>query len=98
MARKKGPKPKAGKGEKNAALVALGKQIRTVREGRGISQEDFAAIAGITRSYYGSIERGERNVAALNLMRIAASLEVEVGELFPPTSSLDTLLDQSGQG
>ena len=71
------------KSEKNAALVALGNQIRKVREGRGISQEDFAAKAGIDRSYYGSVERGERNVAALNLMRIAVALEVEVGELFP---------------
>ncbi|HEX8465310.1 MAG TPA: helix-turn-helix transcriptional regulator [Abditibacterium sp.] len=77
--------------EKNAALVALGQQIRTVREGRGISQEDFAAQAGIARSYYGGIERGERNVAALNLMLIAAALGVEVGELFPPVRILSEL-------
>ncbi len=70
--------------EKQPALVALGQQIRKVRESRNISQEDFAAQAGIDRSYYGSIERGLRNVAALNLMRIATALEVEVGELFPP--------------
>ena len=74
-------------GEKNAALVALGKQIRKVRESRDISQEDFAAQAGMGRSYYGGIERGERNVAALNLMRIAVALNCEVGELFPCTAS-----------
>ena len=50
---------------------------------RGISQEDFAAEAGLGRSYYGGVERGERNVSALNLMRIADALSVEVGELFP---------------
>ncbi len=69
--------------ERHPALVALGQQIRKVRQARHISQEDFAAQAGLGRSYYGSIERGERNVAALNLMRIAAALDVEVGELFP---------------
>ena len=73
---------------KSAALLALGEQIRRVRQERNISQEDFAARAGIARSYYGGIERGERNVAALNLMRIALALEVEVGELFPNQQTL----------
>ncbi|BCM94490.1 hypothetical protein IAD21_06397 (plasmid) [Abditibacteriota bacterium] len=77
--------------ERSEALVALGQQIRKVRQGRGISQEDFAAQAGIARSYYGGIERGERNVAALNLMRIALALGVEVGELFPQLDSLSKL-------
>jgi hypothetical protein len=36
----------------------------------------------------GSIERGERNVAALNLVRIAKCLKVEVGELFPAIEKL----------
>ena len=69
--------------EKHPALVALGEQIRKIRQAKGVSQEDFAALAGLSRAYYGSVERGERNVAALNLMRIAATLQVEVGQLFP---------------
>jgi transcriptional regulator with XRE-family HTH domain len=81
--------------ERQAALVALGEQIRRVRQGRGISQEDFANAAGLGRSYYGGVERGERNVAALNLMRIAAALQVEVGELFPKAQVFGTLLDRS---
>ena len=94
MAKKKGPKPSAEQGEKNAALVALGKQIRKVRQSRDVSQEDFAAQAGIARSYYGSIERGERNVAALNLMRIAAALNCEVGELFPDAQVFRGLMSE----
>lgn len=81
--------------EKHPALVALGKQIRKVRQSTGISQEDFAARAGISRAYYGSIERGERNVAALNLMRIAATLGVEIGDLFPKTQIFSPLLKSS---
>ena len=69
--------------ERHPVLVALGKQIRSVRKSRGISQEDFAADAGLGRSYYGGVERGERNISALNLMRIAAALKVEDGNLFP---------------
>ena len=71
------------KKERHPALVALGRQIRERRRERGISQEGFAAEAGLGRSYYGGVERGDHNIAALNLMRIAATLEVEVGELFP---------------
>ncbi|MFA5531613.1 MAG: helix-turn-helix transcriptional regulator [Thiohalomonadaceae bacterium] len=69
---------------KDPLLVALGATIRKVRRSKGFSQESFAIEAGLDRSYYGGIERGERNVAALNLMQIADTLGVEVGELFPP--------------
>ena len=75
-------------------MVALGRQIRKVRKERGFSQEDFAAEAELGRSYYGGVERGERNIAALNLMRIAAALGVEVGELFPGSEAFRDLLDR----
>lgn len=69
---------------KHPQLVALGRQIRGLRKTKGFSQESFAVEVGIDRSYYGGIERGERNVAALNLFKIAKALGVEVGDLFPP--------------
>lgn len=80
--------------ERSPALVAMGRRIRAVRQAKGFSQEDFAARAGLGRSYYGGIERGERNVAALNLMRIAAALAVEVGELFPPRDVFSPFLTE----
>ncbi len=73
---------------KNRKLVLLGQQIRRLREAKGISQEEFASLAGLDRAYYGGIERGERNVAALNLIKIAAALEVEVGNLFPKLANV----------
>lgn len=73
---------------KSQKLVLLGRQIRRLREERNLSQEDFAGLAGIDRAYYGGIERGERNVAALNLIKIALALDLEVGKLFPPASTL----------
>jgi transcriptional regulator with XRE-family HTH domain len=69
---------------KDPNLVKLGKQIRMIRKQRGFTQEGFATEAEIDRSYMGGIERGERNIAAINLIRIAKTLKVEVGELFPP--------------
>lgn len=69
-------------------LRLLGRRIRELREQRGFSQEGFAEEIELDRAYYGGVERGERNVAALNLIRIARGLGVPVGELFlPPTAS-----------
>jgi len=73
---------------KNRKLALLGQQIRDRREEKQLSQEDYASLADLDRAYYGGIERGERNVAALNLIKIAEALNVEVGKLFPPLSAL----------
>lgn len=69
---------------KHPELLFLGQQIRTLRKSKGFSQEGFACAAEMDRSYYGAIERGENNVAALNLIKIAKTLGVEVGDLFQP--------------
>lgn len=69
---------------KNPALIKIGRKIRELRKEKGFSQESFADEVGLDRTYMGGIERGERNLAALNIMRIAKTLKVEVGDLFPP--------------
>ena len=74
--------------KKHQALIKLGKKIRDLRKARGFSQEAFAFEVDLDRTYMGGIERGERNIAALNLIRIAKTLKVEVGELFPSIRSL----------
>ncbi|KTD54924.1 Regulatory protein munI (modular protein) [Legionella sainthelensi] len=74
--------------KKHPALIKLGEKIRELRKSKGFSQEAFADEVGVDRTYLGGIERGERNIATLNLIRIASALNTEVGELFPPLSSL----------
>ena len=69
-------------------LEAVGRQIRKLREQHGLSQEEFAAKAGLDRAYYGAVERGKRNLSARNLIKIAVALNVDVGALFPPISDL----------
>lgn len=66
----------------NLYLQTLGMNIRTIRFEKGLSQESFAEIVDLDRSYMGSVERGERNVATLNLIKIATALEVTIGDLF----------------
>jgi DNA-binding XRE family transcriptional regulator len=73
---------------KNRNLALLGQEIRRLRMEKHFSQEEFAGLADIDRAYYGGIERGERNVAAINIIKIADAMGVEVGKLFPPLSAL----------
>lgn len=63
------------------ALVAFGSRVRQLRVERALSQERLAELAGLHRTYVGSLERGERNVALLNLVRLASALRVEPSEL-----------------
>lgn len=65
----------------NPTLIRFGHRVRTLRKRQGLSQEDLAEKSGLHRTYIGGIERGERNPALLNLLKLAAALEVEVGEL-----------------
>lgn len=74
--------------KKHPALIKLGENIRELRKLQNLSQEAFADKAGLDRTYVGGIERGERNIATLNLIRIALALNIEVGELFPPIKIL----------
>lgn len=61
--------------------VSLGKAIRSVRAQRGVSQEELAYRSGLDRSYMGGVERGERNVALTNLLRVARALDVRGSDL-----------------
>ncbi len=61
--------------------VLFGRRIRQIRTTNGVSQEAFAHRIGIDRSYYGSIERGERNVSLDNICLIARGLGVPPAEL-----------------
>jgi transcriptional regulator with XRE-family HTH domain len=62
-------------------LVALGRTIKELRLELGLSQEALAFEAGIDRSYIGGIERGEHNLALINLIIIAQTLGVSSSEL-----------------
>lgn len=63
-------------------VIALGKRIRQLRMRTGLSQEKMAAVAGLDRTYYAGIERGERNPSVKQLAKIAVALDVPIGALF----------------
>jgi transcriptional regulator with XRE-family HTH domain len=60
----------------------FGLAVRKRRGELGISQEELADRAGIHRTYIGDIERGERNLALVNIEKIAKALEISISTLF----------------
>jgi transcriptional regulator with XRE-family HTH domain len=62
--------------------IRFGKALRDRRHKLGVSQEEFADICGLDRTYVGGIERGERNVALVSIEKIAKAFKVSLSELF----------------
>ena len=67
--------------DEKAFLHELGKRIRTQRKSIGLTQEALALVADVDRSYYGAVERGERNVTFTVLCRLCAALQCDIAKL-----------------
>ena len=76
--------------EKNH-MRAFGRRLRTLRESKRLTQEEFARRCGISVSYTSLLERGERNPSYEMMLTVARSLEVPVADLFREGGTLDTL-------
>lgn len=63
------------------AAVEFGRRMRQRRLELELSQEELADLCGLHFTYVGSVERGERNVSLVNILKIAAGLDVDPGEL-----------------
>jgi transcriptional regulator with XRE-family HTH domain len=57
--------------------LTVGRNLRSLRVARGLSQEAMADVLGVHRTYMGGVERGERNLTLKSLERIAARLDVD---------------------
>jgi transcriptional regulator with XRE-family HTH domain len=71
----------SGKQDGEQLLKRLGEAVRAERKALGLSQEALADAAQIDRAHMGKIERGERNVTLLNLLRIAAAVKCRASDL-----------------
>jgi transcriptional regulator with XRE-family HTH domain len=65
----------------NKALQTLGDRIREARKSTGLSQEELALQADIDRSFMGQVERGQRNISVLTLLRVARVLDINLGSM-----------------
>ena len=66
-----------------AVLGEFGRWVRSAREAHGWSQEQLAEKAHLDRTYIGGAERGERNLALLNVNKLAVALDDGFDEFLP---------------
>jgi len=64
-----------------SARERLAQRLRAERSARGISQEQLADLAGLHRTYVGSVERAERNVSIDNIEQLASALDLDIAVL-----------------
>lgn len=67
---------------KNEVDIYFGNSLKKNREMHGYSQEEFALKCGISRAYYGRIERGEHSATIAMCARIAAFTGLRISDLF----------------
>ena len=72
-----------GKQTNQEVLKLFGARLVELRKRAGLSQEGLALESGIARSYIGEVERGKRNLALINICRLAETLGL------PPYCLLD---------
>lgn len=63
-------------------LQQFGERLKELRLTRGLSQEALAEKADLDRSYVGAVERGERNISLVNILKLADALSVDIVQLF----------------
>lgn len=79
----------------STVLASFGQSVRALRERLGLSQEELGTRANLHRTYIGGVERGERNVSLLSLLRIARALEVSPADLLEesePAAAADDVM------
>lgn len=69
------------------ARKRLAAKLRSERALRGLSQEQLADLAGLHRTYVGSVERSERNVSLDNIEQLANALGLDIAAMLEPTKS-----------
>lgn len=67
-----------------SARFRLAQHLRAERAARGLSQEQLADMAGLHRTYVGSVERAERNISLDNIEQFALALGLDITKLLEP--------------
>lgn len=82
------PRPSRATSFDPLAAKAFGQAVRALRERLGVAQDQFALSANIDRSYYGKLERGERQPSLGLLLRAAKALGISAAVLVQETENI----------
>ena len=60
----------------------FGLRVQSLRREKGLSQERFALLIDMDRTYYASVEAGRRNISLLNIKKISDGFGLTISQLF----------------
>src|SRR6478736_9260060 len=80
-----------GNGTAAGTAAHLGRNIQTLREARGQTQQQIAKVAGIPRATWANLESGAANPTLAVLIKVAQALSVRLEELIEPPRRLGRL-------
>ncbi len=60
----------------------VGARLKSLREQKKLSQEHFAQLCGLDRTYISSVESGKRNISLVNIEKICTTLNISISEFF----------------
>src|SRR5262249_40856390 len=86
-----------GESDKTALLIAIGKQVRALRLGAGLTVREFAARAELSVRFVHQVEAGEGNISIAGLNRIGAPVGRTIHELIPPRGEGGSFRRQVGR-
>ena len=78
-------------GAEGDTALHLGRNIQTLREARGVTQQQIARIAGVPRATWANLESGAANPTLAVLVKVAGALQVRLEELIEPPRRLGRL-------
>ncbi|MCK5117426.1 MAG: helix-turn-helix transcriptional regulator [Candidatus Aegiribacteria sp.] len=67
---------------KTKEAIEFGKNLRQLRLERGFTQEKLGDLSGLHRNYISSIERGERNIGLVSMLKLATALRIHPSQFF----------------
>lgn len=62
-------------------LLNFGRKVHSIRTSQNISQEKLAEMSDLDRTYISSVERGQRNISILNIIKISSALGIDASSL-----------------
>ena len=70
-----------GKDPRTEYLKSFGENLKSIRQGKGLSQRQLSTLCNIDHSNIARIERGEKNITLLTVLELANALELKPKKL-----------------
>jgi transcriptional regulator with XRE-family HTH domain len=75
----------------------VGRNVKRLRERKGLTQEHFAEISGFSQQYISGLERGSRNPTVVTVYELALALGVSHMDILRPSKETRSVIKRSAR-